>query len=53
MVLKDGRMTSQDSANYVQASLIHTPINVQPILIVGEDLNRVSTERQVVGYHWK
>lgn len=52
-VLKDGRMTSQDSANYVQASSIHIPINGQPILIPGEDLNRVGTERQVVGYHWR
>lgn len=52
-ILKDGGMTSQDSANYVQASSIHIPINVQPILIPREDLNRVSTERQIVGYHWR
>lgn len=50
-VLKNGGMTSQDSANYVQASLVRIPIGVQSVLIPGEDLDRVGVERQVVGYH--
>ncbi|OXG40065.1 hypothetical protein C359_03987 [Cryptococcus neoformans Bt120] len=50
-VLKDGGMTSQDSANYVQASLVRIPVSVQSVLIPGEDLDRVGVERQVVGYH--